>query len=116
SGIPVPGILEAESFVRAEERGPEQEGSETCVSAVDPFVDIEASENASGGCAVGYATAGEWLEYDIAVEETGAFDFVLTIATELAGQSVSIGIDGVNRGSIVVPASGWFDFAPQTLA
>ena len=115
-GLAVPGVFEAEAFVRAEERGPEQEGDESCVSAVDSFVDIVAAEDASGGCAVGYATAGEWLEFDIAVEESGAFDFVLVLASELAGQSVSVAIDGVSRGSIAVPATGWEDFAPHTLS
>lgn len=115
-GVPFPALIEAEAFVRADERGPEQEGAEACVNAADPFVDTVAVEGASGGCAVGYATPGEWLEYDVAVDESGAFDFVLVLASELAGQSVSIAIDGVNRGSIAVPASGWEDFAPHKLS
>lgn len=114
-GIPLPATLEAEAFARADERGPGQEGSEDCASPVNPDVDIEASDEASGGCAVGYALAGEWLEFDVAVGETGAFDFVLTMASELTDRSVSISIDGVYRGRLEVSASGWFDFADYRL-
>lgn len=115
-GMLLPGKWEAESFVRAEERGPGQEGSAACASPVDPDVDIEAADNASGGCAVGYALAGEWVEFDIAVEETGAFDFVLSMASELTDRSVSVSVDGEYRGQLNVVASGWFDFADYKLA
>lgn len=111
----LPGTLEAEHYVRFSEHDGMQEGVQSCVSDVNFSVDVGASETASGGCYIGWTTPGEWLEYDIIVEESGAFDFTLSLATLLGGQTVSVVIDGVTRGALSPTATDWTVFQEMTL-
>lgn len=113
--ITIPATVEAESFVRFSESDAVQEGAEACVSEVSPHVDIDALDEASGGCFVGWTIGGEWLEYDITVPEDGAFDFTLSVASQLADKTVSLAIDGVPRGTLTLPATDWHEFESQTI-
>lgn len=111
----VPGTIEAEHYVRFSESDGVQQGAAACVSEVNFSVDVGASEAASGGCYVGWTTRGEWLEYDIVVEEGGGFDFTLALATLLTGQTVTVAIDEVNRGTLTPTAGDGSAFQEWTL-
>jgi hypothetical protein len=105
----LPGTLEAEHYVRFSESDGMQQGTPSCVSEVNFSVDVGESGAASGGCFIGWAAAGEWLEYDIVVEEDGAFDFTFAISTLANGQILSLVIDEVTRGTVAVtPNDGTF--------
>lgn len=113
--VTIPATIEAENFVRFSESDAVKEGAESCVSPVSPYVDMDALEEASGGCFVGWTIGGEWLEYDIWVGEDGAFDFTLSLATQLADKTVTVAIDGAPRGTITLPATDWHEFESHTI-
>lgn len=111
----VPGTLEAEHYVRYSELDGIQHGVQSCVSEVNFSVDVGASGIASGGCYIGWTLPLEWLEYDIVVEDGDAFDFTLALSTVASGQTVSVMIDEVTRGTLAPLASDGTAFQEYTL-
>lgn len=95
---PIPGTIQFEDF----DVGPnglayydDSPGTSTGVEfRTDTDVDIEICTDAGGGYNIGYATAGEWLEYTVNVEETGQYDIDLRVATTGSGKSLSLSMDG----------------------
>lgn len=80
-------------------------------------VDIQASTD--GGVAIynmGYAAAGEWMEYTVNVATAGTYTFQSRVASTFAGKSFHIEMNGVNvTGSIAVPNTGaWATWATVT--
>src|SRR5262249_10834170 len=70
-------------------------------------VDIEATTDAGGGYNIGWAAAGEWLEYTVNVGATGTFDLDLRVAATSATQTVRVLVDGVDKtGTMNVPNTG----------
>ena len=70
-------------------------------------VDIEATADAGGGYDVGWTTAGEWLAYDVSSASASSYDFTLRVASQTAGQTMHLEIDGANvSGSLAVPNTG----------
>ena len=85
-------------------------GSETGVNfRADEDVDIEVCTDAGGGYNIGYATAGEWLEYTVQVGAAGKYDLDLRVAASGTGRTLSITMDGKNIASNVsIPnTNGW---------
>ncbi|MES2775594.1 MAG: PQQ-dependent sugar dehydrogenase [Bacteroidota bacterium] len=81
-------------------------------------VDIQAGTD--GGVAIynmGYAAAGEWMEYTVDVATEGTYSFQARVASTFAGKSFHIEMDGVNiTNSIVVPNTGaWQTWATVTI-
>lgn len=81
-------------------------------------VDAEVtSDPKGGGCNIGWTAAGEWLEYDVNIPETGSYDLVLRLASGQTGRTVHLDIDGVNRsGTITAPSAGYQAFADRTVS
>jgi PKD repeat protein len=98
--ITVPGRVEAEDY---REGGPFTGYFDTTIGNSggayrDDNVDIEPTTDTGGGFNVSYISAGEWLAYDIEVEEDGVYDFVARVASEsAANMSLTIHVDNVNR-------------------
>lgn len=105
--------IEAENFARFFDSDTLHNGN--CNSGP---VDAEYTSDPSGGqCNVGWTTAGEWLEYDINIPQSGTFDFVFRVASANAGRTMHLEVDGVNvSGSIVSPSSGWQSFQNRTVS
>ena len=95
--------IEAENFARFLDSDALHQGN--CNTGP---VDAEYTTDPNGGqCNVGWTTAGEWLEYDIDIPQSGTFDFVFRVASANAGRTMHLEVDGVNvSGSIVSPSSG----------
>src|SRR5207342_2250679 len=56
---------------------------------------------------VGFARAGEWLEYSMNVAKGGTFNFSARVACYKAGGKLHIEVDAVNvTGSLTIPSSG----------
>ena len=73
----------------------------------DEDEDIEACTDAGGGYNIGYATAGEWLEYTVNVEAAGTYDLELRVACNGTGRTLSIAMDGENiAGNVSIPNTG----------
>ena len=73
----------------------------------DEAVDIVAS---SEGKAIGYTTAGEWLEYTVRVEQSGTYDFSALVSSGSDNSSFLVSLD--NRtlvDTVKVPNGGSWD-------
>lgn len=110
TGTPValPARLEAEKPARFLDTTPANQGSAACSSTA---VDAQATTDTGGGCNVGWTEPGEWLEYDVSIASSGKFDIVARLASNVAGKSVHVELDGLNvSGALAAPANGWQSF------
>ncbi len=75
----------------------------------DEDVDIETCTDVGAGYNVGWATAGEWLEYSVDVKTAGTYDLDLRVAVDGTGRTLSVAMDGTNiASSITIPnTTGW---------
>lgn len=74
---------------------------------MDEDVDVETCIDAGGGYNVGFATAGEWLEYSVNVTKTGVYDIETRVACNGTGRTVSLSMDGSALASnIDIPNTG----------
>ena len=56
---------------------------------------------------VGFARAGEWLEYSLNVAKGGTFNFSARVACYKSGGKFHVEVDGANKtGSLTVPSTG----------
>lgn len=101
--IVIPGTIQNENYDVGGQRNSyydmdsENQGAEYREDAVD----IVAVTN---GYAIGYTSAGEWLEYSIDVKEAGAYQFRANVSTGLENSSFQLFLDNVAiSDTIVVP-------------
>jgi len=75
----------------------------------DEDVDIETCTDAGGGYNIGYATAGEWLEYTVNVATAGTYNLTLRVAVEGDGRTLSVAAKGVTiANNVAIPnTAGW---------
>jgi len=83
----------------------------------DEDVDIETCTDAGGGYNIGYATAGEWLEYTVNVEAAGTYDLELRVACNGTGRTLSVAMDGTAiAGNVSIPnTGGWQSWQTVTV-
>ena len=68
---------------------------------------MESTTDAGGGYNVGYAFAGEWLNYTVNVAAAGNYDIEVRVASAGSGGTFHIEANGVNKtGAFVVPYTG----------
>jgi len=77
-------------------------------------VDIENCTDVNMGYNLGYATAGEWLEYTVNVASAGKYNVILRVACNGDNRKVFLSMDGNDIASdIVIPNTGgwqaWVD-------
>ena len=114
SGTPIslPGVIEAENF--------DLGGEGVAYHDTTPYnsrpyfrateaVDIDKAADAGGGYFVGWAQAGEWLNYSVDVPTSGTFEFDFRVASNGAGGRFRVEVDGATRlTNLVVPDThGW---------
>lgn len=83
----------------------------------DEDVDIENCTDVGGGYSIGYATAGEWMEYTVNVAATGNYKLDLRVACFGDGRTVSFNLDGkALTNNIAIPnTGGWQTWATTTV-
>jgi hypothetical protein len=117
----IPGRLEAEDF----DNGgtgvaylDTSSGNNGLTYRTSENVDIEANSDGGSGFNVGWAVAGEWLGYTVNVSTTGNYNIVVRSASQGAGGTFHMEVDGVDRsGSVSVPNTGsWSTFTDITLS
>ncbi len=70
-------------------------------------VDIEDTSDSGGGHDVGWAGAGEWLNYTVNVTTAGTFDLGIRVASAGTGGTFHIEVNGVDKtGPLSVPNTG----------
>lgn len=117
----IPGIIQSEHFdvggngIAYSDNSP---GSETGVAfRADEDVDIENCTDAGGGYNIGWATAGEWLEYTANVQNTGIYDLSLRLACNGTGRTISVSVNGAPvADNIAVPnTADWQSWTTVTI-
>ncbi len=86
---------------------PENTGGATF--RMDEAVDIENCTDAGTGYNIGFATAGEWLEYSVDVEKSGTYSMDLRVACSGDARTLNVAMDGVTiANTIAIPnTAGW---------
>ena len=73
----------------------------------DEDVDIEECSDDDGGYNIGYATAGEWLEYTVNVQTAGVYTLTLRVACDGDGRTVSVSSNGAPIAeNVEIPNTG----------
>lgn len=109
----IPGTIQMEEFDEGGngttymDNSPGSEVTPVVNFRTDEDVDIQTCTDAGGGYNVGYAKAGEWLEYTVNVVAAGNYDMDLRLACNGNGRTVSLSMGGVALGAAVsVPNTG----------
>ncbi len=115
SGIPsqIPGTIQFENFDLGGngnaylDNAADNTGGATY--RTDEDVDIENCTDADAGYNIGFATAGEWLEYTVNVATSGKYDLTLRVACSNDGRTISLQTDGNDIATdIAIPnTKGW---------
>lgn len=101
SGKPIEGRIEAEDF--------------------DSFYDtsgLPGTESCSeGGLNVGWIEPGEWLEYDVYVQETGTYDVSVQVAAQTNSGALRILMDGTDVTGLITfnPTGSWQGWTTVTV-
>jgi len=75
----------------------------------DEDVDLEICTDVDAGYNIGFATAGEWLEYTVNVAAAGTYDLTLRVACLNDGRTISLQADGKDIATdVAIPnTAGW---------
>ena len=111
--VALPQRIEAENYQRALESTPTSNSGTGCNRG--DGVDMGSTSDNAGGCLIGWATAGEWLEYDVTVPQAGLFDFTARMASATAGRTLQINVDGGAIGTLTSPSTGYNAFEDRKL-
>ena len=94
--------LEAEEYTAYWDSDP---GSNGAAGNSGEDVDIEATTDAGGGRNVGWAVAGEWLEYQVNLS-AGVYAVDTRVASQVSSGAYDLLLDDVVFGSDTVPSTG----------
>lgn len=118
-GVPkqIPGLIEFEEYDvggNGFAYKDDSEGNEGGADfRVDEDVDLEVCSDADGGFNLGWATAGEWLEYTVDVQKSG--DYILTVRASCNGDGHTISLatgETMLAENLEVPnTEGWQEWA-----
>jgi len=105
---PLPYRIEAEAFARYLDKTAGNTGG----ACRDSDVDLQPTQDPNGGqCNVGWADAGEWLEYDVRVAAAATFDLSLRVSSAVSDRQLHVEMDGADvTGPLTVAANGWQAF------
>ncbi|MFO7867791.1 MAG: endo-1,4-beta-xylanase [Bacteroidales bacterium] len=83
----------------------------------DEDVDIETCTDTDGGYNIGYAMAGEWLEYTVNVTTSGTYDITIRAACNGDGRTFSLSTDEtIIADAVAVPnTEGWQEWIDITI-
>lgn len=105
----LPGVLETEHFDLGESGTAYRDG--TAGNAGGAFrstdVDLESTVDSGGGYNVGWASAGEWLQYTVEVHTGGVYELAFRVASEGTGGVFHLEVNGSDvTGPVAVPDTG----------
>lgn len=119
----IPGVIQAEEFdlggngLAYNDGTPGSQVTPVVNFRTDEDVDIESCTDAGGGYNVGWATAGEWLEYTVNVQTAGTYNLDLRVACSGTGRTVSVSMDGATvANALAIPnTNGWQTWSTVTV-
>ncbi len=120
---PIPGTIQVEEYdlggngVAYSDDSPGSAVTPVVNYRTDEDVDIETCTDAGGGYNLGFATAGEWLEYTVNVAATGSYKLDLRVACNGDGRTLSLDMDGTAiANNIAIPNTGaWQTWATTSV-
>jgi hypothetical protein len=121
----VPGVVQAEQYRegRSGEAFHDSSPGNSGGAYRSDDVDIRpcAPAEADWACnVVGWTRDGEWIEYDIWVEDAGEYALSVSLASPFDGRSLRVSVDTGEELSITVPDTGsyhrWEESAPQLIS
>ncbi|MDO6764688.1 carbohydrate-binding protein [Agarivorans sp. 1_MG-2023] len=83
---PIPGKVEAEEYSQ--------------------MSGVKTESSSEGGLNVGWIDAGDWLEYNVKVAQTGTYDVGYRVASIANSGKFDVSVNGVNMHSVSVPQTG----------
>ena len=110
---PIPGKIELENYDIGGNGNAYLDNAATnsggAAFRMDEDVDIEVCKDANAGYNIGYATAGEWLEYTVNVAAAGKYDLSFRVACANDGRTISLSANDVLVAKdIAIPnTTGW---------
>lgn len=114
---PIPGIIQAEDYDTGGEGVAyhDTDASNNGNQYRSGGVDIEGCSDTGGGYNVGWAAAGEWIEYTVNIATPGTYKFDTRYAA-FGGGTYHLELDGVNKTGTITNANtgGWQNW--QTLS
>jgi len=118
----IPGIIQVEEYdlggngIAYSDDSPGSAVTPVVNFRTDEDVDIEACTDAGSGYNLGFATAGEWLEYTVNVAASNVYGLDLRVACNGDGRTVSLSIDGnAIANNIAIPnTGGWQTWTTTT--
>ncbi|HWE95672.1 MAG TPA: carbohydrate-binding protein [Tepidisphaeraceae bacterium] len=112
-GVPVPAgqVIEAENFDNGGEGVAYHDTTAANLgvggATYRPGEGVDVQAGGSNGYDVGYAVAGEWLQYTVNIPVTGMYTFQARVANTAIGGVFHASVDGVNcTGAMAVPNTG----------
>jgi beta-glucanase (GH16 family) len=115
----IPGMIPAADYnlggaeVAYHDTTPQNEGGQ---GRIKEGVDVGFSGSPISKFSIGWTKAGEWLKYDLVVEETASYSADIQVASEGEGGSLHLEVDGKMIGdSVSVPnTGGWSNWQKVT--
>ncbi len=83
----------------------------------DEDVDLEICKDVDAGYNIGFATAGEWLEYTVDVANAGKYNITFRVACNGDGRTISLDAKGVTVAKdVAIPnTTGWQTWEDVTI-
>lgn len=107
----IPGTIQMEEYDLGgngfvyNDASPENTGGATF--RMDEDVDLETCTDVGGGYNLGFATAGEWLEYTVDVAVPGAYSIDIRVACNGDGRTISLDMGSKSMAKdIAIPNTG----------
>ena len=105
SPLKLPGRVEAENFDNGSEGAAYHDTTSGNAGGAYRATDVDIEACGEGGYNVGWAAAGEWLNYTVDVAKAGAYVVQVRVASP-TGASIHVGFAGNVWAGISVPATG----------
>jgi endonuclease/exonuclease/phosphatase family metal-dependent hydrolase len=102
----IPGWIQTEDFDNGGEGVAYHDITPGNAGGVYRATDVDIQTTSSGGYAVGWIGAGEWLKYTVNVASSGTYTAVVRVASAGTGGTFHIELNGTKTGSMQVPNTG----------
>jgi len=112
----IPGWIQAEDFDSGGQKVAYSDNSAGNAGGVYRSTDADIQKTSSGGYAIGWIGAGEWLKYTVNVGASGTYTAVARVASSGSGGTFHIEFNGTDKtGPMRVPnTGGWQTYQDLT--
>lgn len=113
SGFAIPRLIQAEDFSRFSDSDSANRGG----AFRNTGVDIQQCSDAGCGFNIGWTTQGEWLDYNVSANTSGAYVANIRVASARSTGALSFDIDGqrVSDTVSIGNTGGWQNWRTQTV-